>query len=62
MIQFIVYGKEETNLSEAAKEWFYQLVLNGEKGPFTCQTFNQDTKAIILNAEDQQPSLFTKGD
>ena len=58
MIQFITYGKEETNISEEAKEWFYNLVLNGDKGPFTCETFNDQTKAIILSNGDDQPGLF----
>ena len=59
MIQFIVDRQEETEISEEAKEWFYNLVLNGDKGPFTCQTFNDELKAIVLSiAEDQQQGLF----
>lgn len=59
MIQFIVDRQEETKISEEAKDWFYDLVINGDKGPFTCQTFNDESKAIVLSiAEDKQPGLF----
>ena len=59
MIQFIVGHKEETEISEAAKEWFYNLVLNGKSGPFTCQTFNGETKAIVLTVKlTEQQELF----
>jgi len=59
MIQFIVDRQEETEISEEAKEWFYDLVLNGDRGPFTCQAFNDQSKVISLSiAEDHQESLF----
>ncbi len=58
MIQLIIHGKEQTNLSEEAKKWFYHLVLNGKAGPFKCQTFNDDTKAIVLETDKQQTELF----
>ncbi len=45
MIQLIVNGKELTNISKQAKEWFYNLVLNGEDGPFSV---NEEKKQIIL--------------
>lgn len=59
MIQLIVDKEELTEISEEAKAWFYDLVLNGDKGPFTCQTFNDESKTIKLSiAEDQQIGLF----
>ena len=59
MIQLIVEGKELTDISEKAKEWFLDVILNGEEGPFTCQTFDGETKAIILRMDDdKQMSLF----
>lgn len=47
-IKLIIKGREETDISECAKKWFYKKVLNGESGPFTCESFNNKTKAILL--------------
>ena len=59
MIQLIVDRQELTNISEEAKEYFYDLVLNGDRGPFTCETFNDESKVITLSiAENHQESLF----
>ena len=59
VIQLIVDRQELTNISKEAKEWFYDLVLNGEDGPFTCETFNDESKVITLSiGEDHQESLF----
>ena len=59
MIQFIAYGREETNISEEAKKWFYDLVLNGKKGPFVCEKFNEERKSIVLNNDQHtQEGLF----
>jgi hypothetical protein len=59
MIQLIVYGQEEKQVSSEAKEWFYNLVSNGDKGPFVCESFNDKSKTITLPiAEDQQIGLF----
>lgn len=54
MIQLIIEGKELTNISESAKEWFLDQVMNGVEGPFTCQTYNGETHAIILRIKEQQ--------
>ena len=48
MIQLIVEGKELTKLSEPAKKWLYNLVLNGKSGPFTV---NKERKEIILTTK-----------
>ena len=59
MIQFIAYGREETNISEEAKKWFYDLVLNGKAGPFVCEKFNEERKSIVLNNDQHtQKGLF----
>jgi len=59
MIQFIAYKREETNISEEAKKWFYDLVLNGKSGPFICEKFNNERKSIVLKStQDTQKSLF----
>ena len=59
MIQFIVDKEELKEISEEAKVWFYNLVKNGDSGPFTCQAFNDESKTINLSiAEDQQIGLF----
>jgi heptaprenylglyceryl phosphate synthase len=59
LIQLIVDGRELTNISEAAKEYFYSLVLNSKEGPFVCQTLNSTTKAIVLlDKEQPQTELF----
>ncbi len=56
MIQLIVEGKELTNISEPAKEWFYNQVLNGKDGPFTV---NKERKEIILTVKlTEQFELF----
>jgi len=58
-IQFITYNKEETNISEVAKKYFYNLVLNGKPGPFVCEEFNSQRKAIVLvRKETKQKRLF----
>jgi len=58
-IQFITYDKEETNISEEAKKWFYNLVLNGKPGPFVCEKFNSERKSIVLvRKETKQKRLF----
>jgi len=48
MIQLIVEGEELTKISEKAKVWLYNLVLNGKSGPFT---LNKEKKEIILTAK-----------
>ena len=59
MIQLIVDNEELTEISEEAKAWFYELVKQGDKGPFTCQTFNDQSKTIKLSiVEDHQIGLF----
>ena len=59
MIQFIVDHQEETNISNKAKEWFYNTVLNGKSGPFTCETINGKTQAIVLTVKlTEQKELF----
>jgi len=56
VIQLIVEGKELTNISEAAKEWFYNSILNGKDGPFTV---NKEKKEIILTVRlTEQIELF----
>ena len=46
--KLIIHGVEERNISEDAKKWFYEKVLNGSSGPFTCVTVDNNTKAILL--------------
>jgi len=59
-IKFIAYGREENNISKAAKKWFYEKALNGEPGPFTCATCDNSTKAILLVKpnDSHQQELF----
>lgn len=59
MIQFIVEGRELTNISQEAKEWFFTTVRNGKAGQFTCRTMSRQTKAIILTTKlTEQIELF----
>lgn len=54
-IKLIIQGREETNISEAAKKWFYEKVLSGKPGPFTCVTVDNNTKAILLVKPNDSP-------
>lgn len=49
--KLIVEGKELVNISQDALKWFYKQVLNGKPGPFTCQTINSKTNAILLTVK-----------
>ena len=55
--KFIIEGREETNISKSAKEWFYEIVLNGEPGPFTCVAVDNKTNAILLVKPNDSPQL-----
>ena len=59
MIKLIIEGKELTDVSQAALEWFYNQVLNGKEGPFTWKTVNGETRAILLTVKlTKQIELF----
>jgi hypothetical protein len=47
-IKLIVKGKELSNISEAAKKWFYESILNGNSGAFTCAKIGSKTNGILL--------------
>jgi len=57
MIKLIVEGKELTDISQHALKWFLESIMNGKEGPFTVQTYNGTTHAIILKT-DEQLELF----
>lgn len=59
-IKLIIQGREETNISEDAKSWFYEKVLNGQPGPFTCEAIGNKTNGILLvkPKNDNQMELF----
>lgn len=44
-IKLIVKGKELTDISEDAKQWFYEGILNGNDGPFVV---NKSKGEIVL--------------
>ena len=58
--QLIIGNKEQTNISQDAKKWFYEKVLKGKPGPFTCVTVDNKTRAILLIKPNhgQQMELF----
>jgi len=59
MIQLIVEGKELTNISEEAKEWFLKSIMEGKEGPFTWKSVNGEIKAIILTVKlTEQLEMF----
>lgn len=57
-MKFIVEGKEETNISEAAKQWFYNNVLSGKSGPFTCKTINGENSIVLTVKLTEQVEMF----
>jgi len=59
MIQLIHNNQILDKISTNAKKWFFDKVLNGNAGPFRCETINATTKNIILELEEPvQKGLF----
>lgn len=59
MIKLIVQGKEQSNISEAAKEWLYDSIFNGNKGPFRIESNNKNQSIFLdIEKESKQERLF----
>ena len=59
MIKLIIEGKELTNVSQEALKWFLTSVRDGVEGPFTYETINGKTQAIILTVKlTEQIEMF----
>lgn len=59
-VKFLIKGKPETNISEAAKEWFYEKIKNGKPGPFFIDA-DYSKKIIRLNKYIEPDSFKQQG-
>lgn len=58
-VKLLVNNKELTNISNEAKVWFYESILNGNDGPFKVLTIDRTTNAVLLvESESDQLELF----
>lgn len=56
-IKLIIKGKELSDISEEAKLWFYESILNGNDGPFVVNRVNGKTNGEIVLVEQMELKL-----
>ena len=56
-MKFIVEGKEETSISEEAKEWFWNSIKN-KHGVFECKIINGEECIVLTVKLTEQEELF----